>query len=63
MNRLCIEGFQNIVLAIFYLFYVICDQHYSGDLSIEASLKEPTYDISIKAVKLKKLVQMYQVLQ
>ena len=63
MSPFIIERFQNIFLALFYLFYVICDQHYSGDLSIEESLKEPTYDISIKAVKLKKLVQMYQVLQ
>ena len=33
----------------------------SGELSIEDSLREPLYDISIKAVKLKKRVQMYQV--
>lgn len=32
----------------------------SGELSIEDSLREPLYDISIKAVKLKKRVQMYQ---
>ena len=33
----------------------------SGELRIQESLKDPMYDISIKAVKLKKRVQMYQV--
>ena len=33
----------------------------SGELNIQASLRDPLYDISIKAVKLKKRVQMYQV--
>lgn len=32
----------------------------SGELRIDESLKEPMYDLSIKAVKLKKRVQMYQ---
>ena len=32
----------------------------SGELRIQESLKDPMYDISIKAVKLKKRVQMYQ---
>ena len=38
-------------------------QIYSGELRIDESLKEPMYDLSIKAVKLKKRVQMYQVIQ
>ena len=38
-------------------------QLYSGELRIDESLKEPMYDLSIKAVKLKKRVQMYQVIQ
>ena len=32
----------------------------SGSLNVEDDLQDPTYDIKIKAVKLKKLVQMYQ---
>ena len=39
----------------------IVDRHYSGELTIEDALRDPLYDISIKAVKLKKRVQMYQV--
>ena len=38
-------------------------QRESGELRIDESLKEPMYDLSIKAVKLKKRVQMYQVIQ
>ena len=52
---------DNLILYIWFLSGLQNNKHKSGELSIEDSLKEPTYDISIKAVKLKKLVQMYQV--
>ena len=54
---ICLTTFQ----FTYYFIHGHNNEHKSGELSIEDSLKEPTYDISIKAVKLKKLVQMYQV--
>ena len=52
---------QNITDQNIFIFESYDCEYKSGELRIEESLKEPMYDLSIKAVKLKKRVQMYQV--